>query len=252
MLSAERKLRIAEIINKNGGIKTSDLSELFKVSDMTVLRDLATLEEKGILTRVYGGAVSAKRVPMETSNIYREKLHTLEKNKIASIAVGLVKEGDSIFLDGSTTSLALARRLINFNKVTVITVGLDIINELKEYENVNLICPGGELDTVTMNFLGRNTEIFLKNYNTEKAFISTSGLSVKAGLTELNPLQSFIKKMMIENSTHAALLIDYSKFGQIALNRVCDLASINTVVTDKKPGRDYMEFFRENNIELLF
>ncbi len=252
MLSAERKLKIAEIINKNGGVKTSVISDLFKVSEMTVLRDLATLEDKGILTRVYGGAVSSKRASLETSSIYREKLHTIEKNKIASLAVGLVKEGDSIFLDGSTTSLALARRLINFNKVTVITVGLDIINELKEYQNVDLICPGGELDIVTMNFVGRNTEIFLKNYNTEKAFISTSGLSIKAGLTELNPLQAFIKKMMIENSSQSILLIDNSKFDQIALNRICDLRDLGTIITNMKPDRAYTEFFRENNIELLF
>lgn len=252
MLSAVRKLKIEEIVNKNGGIKTSDISELFKVSEMTVLRDLATLEDKGVLTRVYGGAVSSKRTSFETSSIYREKLHALEKNKIASIAVGLVKEGDSIFLDGSTTSLALARRLINFNKVTVITVGLDIINELKEYQNVDLICPGGELDTVTMNFLGRNTEIFLKNYNTEKAFISTSGLSTKAGLTELNPLQAFAKKIMIENTRHPVLLIDNSKFGHIALNGVSDMGDIGTIITDMKPGREYLDFFIKNSIELLF
>ena len=117
---------------------------------------------------------------------------------------------------------------------------------------MDLICPGGELDTVTMNFLGRNTEIFLKNYNTEKAFISTSGLSTKAGLTELNPLQAFAKKIMIENTRHPVLLIDNSKFGHIALNRVSDMGDIGTIITDMKPDRNYLDFFIKNSIELLF
>ena len=74
MLSAERKLKIAEIISKSGGIRTSELSGLFNVSEMTVLRDLAVLEKHGVLTRVYGGAVSSRNLSKETPSIVREKI----------------------------------------------------------------------------------------------------------------------------------------------------------------------------------
>ena len=252
MLSAERKLKIAEMVGKNGGIRTSELSDIFSVSGMTVLRDLATLEKQGILTRVYGGAVSSQSFSAETSNIVREKIRTTEKNKIASLASKLINEGDNIFLDGSTTTHALAKRLHNFKELKVVSIGLDILNELKDIDGVEVISPGGVLDKITMNFLGRNTEEFLKNLNSDKAFISTSGISIKAGLTEANPQQAFIKKIMLENAQQRILLADGSKYDVIVLNRICGLGDLDIVITDNKPDNKYYHFFKQNDIKVLY
>ena len=136
-------------------------------------------------------------------------------------------------------------------------VGLDfsinvILNEIGEMEGIEVICPGGVLDKVTMNFLGRNTEELLKNLNTDKAFISTSSISLKAGLTEPNPQQSFIKKMMLENALQKILLIDSSKFDVISLNRICPLNDLDIVITDNKPDNKYYRYFKQNNIKILF
>jgi DeoR family transcriptional regulator, fructose operon transcriptional repressor len=252
MLSAERKLKIAEIIDRSGGIRTSELSDLFHVSEMTVLRDLATLEKQGILTRVYGGAVSSKNLFGETPNVVREKIRITEKNKISSMAAQLIQEGDNIFLDGSTTAHALAKRLGSFSGLRVISIGLDILNELSGMEGVEVISPGGVLDRVTMNFLGRNTENFLRDLNSDKAFISTSSISIKAGLTEPNPQQAFVKKIMLNNSQQKILLIDSSKFNEVALNRICDLEDLDVIITDNKPDDIYFRFFKENDIKLLY
>jgi DeoR/GlpR family transcriptional regulator of sugar metabolism len=252
MLSAERKLKIAEIIDKNGGIRTSELSDLFNVSEMTVLRDLATLEKQGILTRVYGGAVSSRSLSKETPNVVREKIRITEKNKIASMAAQLIHDGDNLFMDGSTTTHALAKRLGAFESLKVVSIGLDILNELSSMEGIEVISPGGVLDKVTMNFVGRNTENFLKELNSDKAFISTSSISIKAGLTEPNPQQAFIKKIMLENSLQRILLIDSSKFDEIALNRICDLEVLDVIITDNKPDDQYYRFFKENDIKLLY
>ena len=252
MLSAERKLKIAEMVGKNGGIRTSELSDIFSVSEMTVLRDLATLEKKGILTRVYGGAVSSQSYSTETPNIVREKIRTTEKNKIASLASKIIDEGDIIFLDGSTTTHALAKRLYSFKELKVVTIGLDILNELRDIDGVEVISPGGVLDKVTMNFLGRRTEEFLKDLNSDKAFISTSAISIKAGLTEPNPQQAFIKKIMLENAQQKILLADSSKYDVIALNRICDLSDLDIVISDNKPDNEYFHFFKQNNIKVLY
>ena len=173
MLSAERKLKIADIVSKNGGIKTSDLSSTFNVSEMTILRDLAILEEQGILKRVYGGAVSVKSNTGEISSILRKRIHTFEKDVIGEKALGLISEGDSIFLDGSTTALALARKLYVIEDLVVVTNALEIINELRQNSNIELICTGGEFKKITADFLGPGTEMTLKNYNADKAFISS-------------------------------------------------------------------------------
>ena len=252
MLSAERKLKIAEIVTKNGGTKTSELSNIFNVSEMTVLRDLALLEKQGILKRVYGGAVLARDASGEISSMFREKIHTFEKNIIAQKAVQFIKEGDRIFLDASTTSLALAKRLYAKKNVIVVTNGLDVINEIRKNDYIKLICPGGEFRSVTMSFVGNVAEAFLKNFYTDKAFISSAGISIKAGATEPNILQASIKKIMIENSNQNILLIDWSKFDKITLNKVCPLYDINTIITDKEPGSNYLEFFKKNNIKILY
>lgn len=252
MLSAERKLKIAEIVCKSGGIKTSELSDLFSVSEMTVLRDFATLEKQGILNRVYGGALSSKSYSIETPNITREKIDTTEKNKIALLAVQLIEEGDNIFLDGSTTTYALAKRLYNLKDIKVITIGLDILNEMSGMDGIEVICPGGVLDKVTMNFFGRSTEEFLKNLNSDKAFISTSAISIKAGLTEPDSKQTFVKKIMLENAQQKILLADSSKYDVVALNRICDLSDLNIVIADNKPDNKYYNFFKRNNIKVLY
>ena len=90
MLSVERKLKIAELVDRNGGIKTSDLSSMFNVSEMTILRDLSTLEEEGILKRVYGGAVNIKNSTKELSVIIRKHIHPEEKNIIAEKALKFI------------------------------------------------------------------------------------------------------------------------------------------------------------------
>ena len=134
----------------------------------------------------------------------------------------------------------------------VVTIGLDILNELSEREGIEVICPGGVLDKVTMNFLGRHTENFLKELNSDKAFISTSSLSIKAGLTEPNPQQAFVKKIMLENALQKILLIDSSKFDEVALNRICDLAELDVIITDNKPNDGYCRFFKENDVKILY
>ena len=252
MLSAERKLKIAEIVTKNGGTKTSELSDIFNVSEMTVLRDLASLEKQGVLKRVYGGAVLARGASGEISSMFREKIHTFEKNIIAQRAVQFINEGDSIFLDASTTSLALAKRLYAKKNIVVVANGLDVINEIRKNDHIELICAGGEFRSVTMSFVGNTTEAFLKNFYVDKAFISSAGVSIKAGATEPNILQSSIKKIMMENSNQNILLIDWSKFDKVTLNKVCLLKDINIIITDKKPDDNYLEFFKENNIKILY
>ena len=252
MLSAERKLKIADIVSKNGGIKTSDLSSTFNVSEMTILRDLAMLEEQGILKRVYGGAVSIKSNTGEISSILRKRIHAPEKDVIGEKALDLITEGDSIFLDGSTTALALARRLYVMEDLVVVTNALEIINELRQNSNIELICTGGEFKKITADFLGPVAETTLKNYNADKAFISSTGISLKAGITVQNPLQASIKKIMIGNSAESILLVDCSKFDIVTLNKVCLLEEIDTIITDKKPGGNYLKFFKKNNIKILF
>jgi DeoR/GlpR family transcriptional regulator of sugar metabolism len=252
MLSAERKLKIAEMVCRNGGIKTSALSDMFYVSEMTILRDLAELEQQGILRRVYGGAVVVNDSTREISSILRKRIHTAEKNVIAEKALKLISNGESLFLDGSTTVLSFAKKIDTKKEITIITHGLDIINELKNNNDIKIICTGGEFQETTLSFVGSRTELFLKEFYADKAFISPAGISLKAGLTVENPLQASIKKIMLENSSQKIVLIDSSKFDKIALSRVCNIDEVNFIITDKKPDKKYIDFFKKNRVEIIY
>ncbi len=253
MLSIERKIKIAEMINKNGGIKTSDLSNIFNVSEMTILRDLASLEQEGVLKRVYGGAVKVRNSTNEISAIIRKHTNSDQKNIIAQKAIKFITSGESIFLDSSTTVLALAKKLAESQlEITVITNGFDAINELKENPNIKIICPGGELQKATLSFIGPNSENLLKDLYVDKAFISTSGVSLKSAFTVENPLQALHKKIMISNSLQKIILIDSSKFNKTALSKVCDFKDVDVIITDKKPLDDYIKYFKKVGIELVY
>jgi DeoR/GlpR family transcriptional regulator of sugar metabolism len=253
MLSVERKLKIAEIITRNGGIKTSDLSSMFKVSEMTILRDLSILEQKGVLKRVYGGAVKIKNSTREISLIIRKNLNPVQKNIIAEKALSYISTGECIFLDGSTTALALARKLAELQvEITVITNGFEIINELKDNPGIKTICPGGELQNSTLSFVGPDAESYLRELFADKCFISASGLSLKSGITVENPVQASIKKIMLKNSIQKIVIIDSTKFGTTRLSKVCEFKDIDIIITDQKPAEKYLDFFRENNIVIIF
>jgi Transcriptional regulators of sugar metabolism len=252
MLSVERKFKIAEVVGKNGGVKTSDLSDMFNVSEMTILRDLEMLEQQGILKRVYGGAVNMKNPIKELSIILRKQINTKEKNIIAEKAAKLISNGESIFLDSSTTAFALSKKLSAKTGLTVITNGLDLLNELKNNSNINLFCPGGELQLNTMSFIGSSAEDYLKDLYADKAFISASGISLQSGITVENATQAAIKKIMLKNSLSRIVLVDSSKFDVVRLSRVCALEDASTIVTDRKPDDKFLEVFEKNNIEVVY
>lgn len=252
MLSAERKLEIAKIINQDGRIKTSELSAMFNVSEMTVLRDLAVLEKEGVLKRVYGGALAFNDSTQEIPAKLRGQLHTREKNDIALKASSLVHKGDSLFVDGSTTCLALAKKIKIKTDITVVTNGLEVTNELKGNREIKVISTGGELNPVTFNFYGPEASRFMEDISTDICFISAAGISFKAGVTEQNPYNISIKRSIIKNSVKVVLLIDSSKFGKVTLNKVCLMTDINTIITDKKPPSGYVDLFEQYNIEVIF
>lgn len=251
MLAVERKLKIAEAVKKSGGIKTSDLSSMFNVSEMTILRDLSTLEDEGFLKRVYGGAVKINHSTNELSTGIRKQINPEKKNIIAEKALKLINNGESVFLDSSTTTQALAKKITDILNITVITNSIDILNGLKESNNLKKICCGGELQEITGSFIGPFAENFLKEFFADKAFISASGFSLKAGITVENPIQAAIKKIMMDNSTKKIVLVDSTKFDNIRLSKVCPINYADVIVTDCKPPENYIKYFKQNNMELV-
>lgn len=146
-MKRERIEEIAELLDKRGKLTLEQLEEYFpNVSQMTLRRDLFQLEEEGKIIRVRGGAMSVKEVQKASGEPYTKKatIHTDEKIEIAQKAAVLVDEGSSIFIDGGTTALYLAKELRDMN-CNVFTNGIAVAKELAQKKNVTINLLGGQL-----------------------------------------------------------------------------------------------------------
>lgn len=177
MKSTERRLKIFEIVKKSKFVDVNQLAEMFQVSSMTIRRDLAKLENQGVLTTSYGGATLNEGVSSEPSFGLKSGYSQEYKEQIAYEASLLVNDGDCIFIDCGTTTLELAKLIVN-KEITVITNSWKVLSAIHDFSKVKVILAPGEYDPISEGALSSTTIHFLKNYLVDKAFISTQGVDI--------------------------------------------------------------------------
>lgn len=232
MLAIERRKAIVELVKKDGSVQVSMLSSDFAVSEETIRRDLEELEKRGLLVRTHGGAVSIDEDLPNLSAEVRETLNAKGKKKIAAKACGLIKQGDTIFLDASTTVFFLAAELKKISGITVITNSIKVINELCQNKNITAICTGGAYENTDRSFVGNMAVNNINSFYADKCFISCAGLTAEGGMLEHSEDEAVIKKGMIDNSEQVILLCDRTKFGRIRSHRLAALNEADILITD--------------------
>ena len=153
MLAVERRACIKETIQEQKSVAVSDLARRFDVTEETIRRDLKVLEAQGVLTRTYGGAFIQGGAINEVDVTLRETSYVEAKRQIAAQCLHLIRNGDSIFLDSSTTALEIARAIRDM-RLTVLTNSLLIADVLSHSESIRLQVIGGVLQPQSMSFLG--------------------------------------------------------------------------------------------------
>ena len=229
-----------------------DLMAKFNVSLQTLRRDLSELQERKVITKIYGGAIYNKQNVQSVDTIdiqTRSKLNIEDKIHIGKIASQLVKNNDIIFIDSGSTALHIIPNLANLDNVTVVTHSLDVMNEISKFNNLDCILLGGKYQQKTNSFYSDTNSL---NFNFGIAFVATVGMSLPRGLTNMNFFEAAIKSKVIENSSKVVVIADHSKFDVITFNNFCTFDKIGCVVTDQKPSDKYMNFFKRNNIQILF
>jgi len=249
VLPITRKNRITKIIKEKKSVTVTELSKQFDVSEETIRRDLAQLEKEGVLNRVYGGAYIVDGVQNDVDINLRKNIYSESKEKIASICSGLIENGDSIILDSSTTSLYIARKIIDKN-ITVITNSLEIANVLDEAVNIKLIMIGGSFDRKTLSFYGRNAEMFAQKYFADKVFVSCRALSLDKGIMDSNEHFAEMRRVFLNQGCEVHLVADFSKFDRIAFIHFADFSEINSIITDKKLRDEWYSFMEEKGITI--
>lgn len=250
MFAEERQGKIVQLVENGRSVKVIDLAERFLVSESTIRRDLQELEEKNILKRTHGGAVGIQRKSFEQSFQEKKEAYFLEKERIGELAAALLEDGDSVILDTGTTTLEIARR-IHQKKLTVITNGLDIAEELSGIEGIELILTGGVLRGNTRAMVGSLAESTLRNFKADMAFIGANGISLDDGVTTPNYVEAMTKRSMVSSATRVYAVLDASKFQQVSLAVIAPLKEITAVITAGEVEDDLIKAYELQGIEIL-
>ena len=251
MLGIERRKKIVELLQKDQRVYISEISKLFNVTDETLRRDLEKLEKEGILTRTYGGAVLNKRTNEEIPFKARTSINRELKQQIALKAEPLICNGNTLMADASSTCLELIKVLHNKQNLTIITNSIEIPFEFVN-STYNIISTGGSLRPRSFALVGPVAQNIIKNYYVDIAVMSCKGLSPDKGIMESNEQDSEFKKGMMHQAEKVILLADHTKFNRPAFTTVFDFEAVDYLVTDSRPGEEWMNLLQKYNVQVLF
>ncbi len=240
MLSTERRIAISNMIAKKKRLLISDLKNEFNTSVVTIRKDLDFLENKGVLKRVHGGALLNEYIGNKLSIVDKEKIRFKEKEKIASFAESLIKEGDIIILDSGFTAVHIARKLKQRSGLRIITNGLNVANEIAESDN-ELIMIGGVFNKETYGNSGKLAENVIQNSVADKLFLGVDGIDFEVGLTAYNHMEAELNKLMIDIAKETIVISDATKFGKRQMGFISKIERIDRIITDKSLEEKYIE-----------
>lgn len=233
-LAPQRWDNLRALIRDSGVSRVEDLCRQLKVSAATVRRDLDQLERNGSVRRIHGGAVSVESRLEESVFEDKTAQAVREKRRIAEAALQFVGAGETIYLDGGSTVLELARLLRERTNLTVVTNSLHAAHELAG-RGPRLIVIGGELRRLSQTLVGPLTRLVLQELHLDKAFMGTIGFAAKEGLTTTDPSEAFTKEAVMGQSRQVIVLADSSKAGKVSFASAGRWENVHVLITDKKP-----------------
>jgi len=251
LLREERKRKISQFIRENKKATVAELSKLFGVSRSTIRRDLEELDEQGVIQRAHGGAIIVERAAPEPPIIQRMAENEEEKRRIGRAAAELVRDGETVFLGSGTTTMEVARNLVDRNNLTVITNALNIANLFAGKSNITVIVVGGLLRHSELSMIGHITEQVLKELHADKVIMGMRAISVHHGLTNDYLPETMTDRAIINLSSEVILVADHTKFGKVSTALVAPVTSVDKIVTDKSTSPDIVEELRRLGVEVI-
>lgn len=229
---------IMDILQRFGSIRVNDAAEDLGVSAATIRRDLQALEDKGLLRRVYGGALlTGTSTTFEYPYNDKVGLQADEKIRIARAAAMEVADGESVFLDSGTTAFQLAQCLRKKRNLTIATVDLSIASLVYD-PTTQLILTGGIVRQGYNVLVGSTAENFIRDMRVDKAFLTADAVDLDFGISNTNYLEAGVKSQVAHAGRKVILIADHSKFGMMALTKLCDLKDVQMVITDQGLSRN--------------
>jgi len=248
--SVQRRDQIVQMAASHGLASVEDLSARLGVTPSTIRRDLALLTSQGKLARTYGGALSLEPHP-EASLRQRLGEAYAAKRAIAAWAAQQIVPGESVLLDGGSTTAALAQELTGFTNLSVSTIGLTAVEVLAEAENIEVILLGGRLRIISQTFVGPVTECALERISFDRAFMGADGVRADRGINEKDLEQTRLKELMMSRADQVYVLAHGAKLGQAPFHAWAVMPTRWTLVTDDSAPGVEVQRFRDKGIEVV-
>jgi DeoR/GlpR family transcriptional regulator of sugar metabolism len=246
---SDRQSRIVAELRAAPSLRVNELASQLGVSTETVRRDLAELDERGLINRTYGGAM--RPVAFEPAVAEREKLMVEERERIAAAAVRLVESNDILMIGGGATTLIFARRLAaERDHLTVITHSFSIAMALASNPFHKVLMLPGQYDSREGLIHGPDTIDALQKYRANIAFLGASGLTPE-GPNDAGVGPSLIYGTMMRRATRTVILADHSKFERPSLAVCGPWTPSTSLVTDSLPGGELAVALENANAQII-
>lgn len=252
-MKRDRIEEIADLLDKRGKLTLEQLESFFpNVSQMTLRRDLFQLEQDGKIIRARGGAMSVKEVQKVSGEPYTKKtaIHTDEKIEIAQKAAALIDEGCSLFIDGGTTAMYLAKEIPDMN-INVFTNGLAVAIELAQKKNLNVVMLGGQVMKDNLSTASPVAKTYFADTNFELAIISTSAFTPENGFSCGSQVEADLLRLVRTKAKSLYMMLDSSKIGKIMPYTFAHIQDIDVLITDENFPLELKAQFTQKDIVVM-
>lgn len=250
-VSTRREL-IAEQLANEGEVEFSDLAMVLGVSEMTIRRDIETLESLGLLRRVVGGAISLRGTATEPTFESRASIAAQEKEHIALAVVGLLVPGETVLLDSGSTVLSVARAIRKSKlEVTVVTPSALAGLELSDSPGVNVYLTGGHLRPGELSLIGPDAIESLHRFNCDTFVMGVAGVDLNGGISDYHYDEAHVKEAGMKSAKRTIVAADKTKLGRTSLVRIAELSDISVLVTDASPRHNTVREARNRQVEVV-
>jgi DeoR/GlpR family transcriptional regulator of sugar metabolism len=246
----ERRQEILLRVDQAGRVSVAELSQQLGVSEVTIRADLQALAERNLVIRTHGGAIPTGGMH-ELALALRRQRQVQEKSRIGQAGAALVFDGDAIFLDSSSTALAIGQHLKSHRHLTIITNSLAVAQEMQDASGVRVVMTGGTLQRETASLIGSDGLEMLRKFNIQKGFFGAHGLNLPEGLTDVSADEAEVKRGLVQMCRQTIAVLDATKWGRVGLASFAQPAEIDTVITDADAPAKLIEQVRSAGIEVI-
>jgi DeoR family transcriptional regulator of aga operon len=251
-----RLTAILTALQQSGSVSVEGLSKGLDVSLVTIRRDLDALENKGLLRRTHGGAISIEPFfyePFRNDRSFQAQVERFaeDKRRIGRAAAALIKEGEIIALTPGTTTTEVIRGIPMNHRVTVVTSTVNVAMELSKRKDLEVFVTGGHLRGEWFSLVGPTAAQSLSHLSIHTLFIGADGVDSKQGVTCFSPDESQLNSTMVRHAQRKIAVVDHSKFGVVAGWRICPTSELDLLITDSGATDEMIEPFEKAQVQVM-